>query len=270
MRYVTFLLALVALSAPAAAADNWRTDPIWYDGLVEKATYSATRVIYGKPRAHTAIHFTNKEQHDRKTLTKASTATDLVEVFKHNHIETVPTPNYPYHFVATTHLTTDTLRLTRLDVTSQEFCGTSFKQIVAQNDGWIFREYSYMPETGTTERTLANRAEPFVPVDSLPMWLRNYDFAARQPVRFWTVPTQKSNRPTATEPIAAEVRYAGEEDGSHKLEVVLTIDGQPQPLGTFWMATDRLHVMTRYEGTDGTTYKLEKLERVNYWTIVGE
>jgi hypothetical protein len=36
------------------------------------------------------------------------------------------------------------------------------------------------------------------------------------------------------------------------------------------MASDRLHVMTRYRGADGQTYDLQKLERVDYWTIRGE
>src|SRR5687768_9885817 len=106
-------------------------DPIWHDGLVEKAVYTASRVVYDKPRAYEAVFFTNKEQHDRKTWTKADKSRDTVEVWKFNQVEVIPTPNYDYKYVTTVHLTVgDGMGLTRLDCTSQEFCGTSFKQFI--------------------------------------------------------------------------------------------------------------------------------------------
>jgi hypothetical protein len=36
------------------------------------------------------------------------------------------------------------------------------------------------------------------------------------------------------------------------------------------MAKDGLHVMKKLKGADGSTLELQKLERVNYWTIKGE
>src|SRR5690554_5350586 len=100
MRNVVHAILAVSLAGvPAAAQENWKSDPIWYDGLAEKAVYDAQRVIYGHSRSYEAVVFTNKEQHDVKTLTKAGDATETVEVFKHNHIEVVPSPNYDYKFV---------------------------------------------------------------------------------------------------------------------------------------------------------------------------
>src|SRR5689334_11183881 len=89
------LVPLVLLTAmPVARADGWKDDPVWYDGLVEKAVYSATRVVYNRPRPYEAIFFTNKENHDQRTLTKADKSDQQVEVWKHNQIEDIPTPNY--------------------------------------------------------------------------------------------------------------------------------------------------------------------------------
>src|SRR5688572_30221056 len=130
------LLALVVLVAMAdvTAAQAWSDDPIWHDGLVEKAVYTASRVVYEKPRAYEAIFFTNKEQHDRRTWTKADKSRDTVEVWKHNQVEVIPTPNYDYKYVTTAHLVVNDLTLTRLDCSSQEFCGTSFKQYQLTSD----------------------------------------------------------------------------------------------------------------------------------------
>ena len=258
------LLASVLPSAPAARADGWKTDPIWHDGLVEKAVYSASRVVYGAPRPYEMIIFTNKEMHDRKTLTKAEKSKSQFEVFKHNHIETIPTPNYPYHYETTTHLTTSDLSLIRLDCSSQEFCGTSFKQFARKPgdrsmDYWSF---SYMPEAGRKQGTVS-ASRRIVAEDSLPLALRDFDFAGKATWSVALLPSQKSNRPTPHEPLSAEVRYAGEEGDAHKLEV----HAEGKLLGTYWMAKDRLHVMTRYMGVDGQTYELKSVERVNYWTI---
>src|SRR5690554_3368190 len=138
--------AVALLMVNTVLAESWKTDPTWHDGLVEKATYDAKRVIYGRARSYEAVVFTNKEQHDKNTLTKSDKSTDTVEVFKHNHIEVVPTPNYDYKFATTSHLAVDDLRLTRLDASSQEFCGTSFKQYLLNGSALNYWAFSYFPE----------------------------------------------------------------------------------------------------------------------------
>ena len=271
----TSIFCLLALLAPANShqpASNWRTDPIWYDGLVEKATYDASRPIYGRDRPYTAIFFTNKEQHDTRTWTKASSSASTREVFKHNQVDDIPTPNYLYHFRTTSHLTTDTLELTRLESSSQEFCGTSFKQITrdGKGDNFSYWGFSYMPEAGHAEAQMTGRIVPF---NALPLYLRDFDFSkpAGTEVKLMLLPDQKSHKSTPAQVTLATIKYAGVEDGSFKLTVhadgSLTNNGL---LGTFYFATDRLHVMTRYEGTDGQRYVLKSVERNNYWTIASE
>ena len=261
------LLAPVALAAEPSAS-SWSNDPVWHDGLVEKAVYAASRVVYEKPRAYEAVFFTNKEQHDRKTLTKAQKSTDTVEVWKFNQVEVIPTPNYDYKYVTTSHFSVDSWFPTRLDCTSQEFCGTSFKQYLLKVwpgnttgllDYWGF---SYMPEAG---RVSGLTEAAVVPADALPLWLRDFDFAAKATVKFKMLPSQKSNRPTEFQPVEAETRYVGVEGDAHKLEVHVA----GKLIGTYWMATDasKRHLMLKYRGVDGQQYDLKSIERVNYWTI---
>jgi len=264
-----FRVAIITMSAIGIAqADEWKNDSLWHDGLVEKATYLASRPIYGKDRQYEAVIFTNKEQHDLKTLTKASGSTDTVEVWKHNLIEVVPTPNYDYTFATTTHMTAGAMELTRLDCSSQEFCGTSFKQFLQRpgSGSLDYFAFSYMPEAGRVEGKIDAGGRKFVPVDSLGLWLRDYDFVNRPKVSFSTIVTQKSNRPTSAKLMDAQVTFAGEEADAFKLEV----HAAGQLIGSYWMAKDRLHVMVRAELADGQKYALKQVQRVDYWTIVGE
>ncbi|MDB5323095.1 MAG: hypothetical protein JWN40_4726 [Phycisphaerales bacterium] len=253
-------------------ADGWKNDPIWHDGLVEKAVYSASRTVYGKPRPYTATFFTNKEQHDAATLTKADKAKETIEVWKHNQIEDIPTPNYTYHYVTTSHLSVDRFELTRMDSSSQEFCGTSFKQYLGRAkksaagwaiDGWDYWSFSYMPEAGRRAATVAKSDRPVVAENALQIYLREFDFASKGEAGIALLPSQKSNRATAPESIAATLRYAGEENAAHKIELVV----EKAVRATYWMAADRLHVMTKYAGPEGQTYELTEVSRVNYWTI---
>jgi hypothetical protein len=273
---VTVSLFFAFRAAPAQQAQQqqtsdrgWKYDPIWHDGQVEKAVYSASRVVYGKPRAYEMIVFTNKEQHDAKTLTKAEKSDDTVEVWKHNQIENIPTPNYTYHYESTSHYTVDTMELTRLDVSSQEFCGTSFKQYQRQWPDlvWDYWAFSYFPEAGRKTATIRGGMRKIVAADALPLVLRDYDFQRQGSQLIALLPDQTNNRHTPHEPVEGEVRYAGEEGDNYKLEV--HADGKL--LGTYWMAKDRLHVMTKYRSADGQqTYELKGLSRTNYWTLPKE
>lgn len=271
------LAALLALSERSVAPthpltptpdspSSWRTDPIWHDGLVEKATYTASKVIYGQPRPYTAIFFTNKEQHDTKTWTKSSTSKSTLEVFKHNQIEAVPTPNYTYHFVTTSHFSVEGLKLTRYDQSSQEFCGTSFRQLIADGDtpgrNYNLQAFSYMPEAGRLSAELKPRR--LVPEDSLPIYLRDFPFSPNNSWNLDLLPTQRSNRQAPSATVSATVRYAGRNEGDHIVE--LLVDGKLR--GTYHFAPDRQHVMTRYRSADGSqSYDLDTQERTDYWTI---
>jgi hypothetical protein len=276
---VASMLAFSSSSLLAQSSD-WKSDPIWHDGLVEKATYAASRVIYGKPRSYEAVFFTNKEQHDTKTWTKSDKSTTTVEVFKHNQVEVIPTPNYDYKFVTTSHLTVDGLKLTRLDMSSQEFCGTSFRQYQLTGESlassFSYFGYSYFPEQGRVQKTVSQPSgTPVVAYNGLPVWLRSYDFAGKPTVSFLMLPDQKNNRATPADPVKAEVRYLGEDEAGHKLQVSANTMGdglvKMAPTATIWFAKDRQHVMTKFQSADGNqTYELKGQERVNYWTIKGE
>lgn len=258
------VLPLLLLAGGIAQADGWKNDPVWHDGLVEKAVYNASRVVYDHPRHYQMIVFTNKEQHDLKTNTKSDRGGNTIEVWKHNQIEDIPTPNYHYHYETTTHLDTHTFDLTRLDSSSQEFCGTSFKQYLRlfPSTKWDYRAFSYLPEQGRVHGDVTQGKRQIVAADSLPLYLRDFDFIGKATRRVALLPDQTDNANVKFQPVDAEIRFAGENDDGYKLQVI-TGD---KILGTYWMARDRLHVMTRYQGADGQTWELAEVSRVNYWS----
>jgi hypothetical protein len=277
MKRVTIWLGVLAMVVTAAGArgDDWKNDPVWHDGLVEKAVYSASRVVYGRARPYTATFFTNKEQHDVRTMTKADKSNQTIEVWKHNQVEDIPTPNYTYHYVTTSHLTVEGLELTRMDCSSQEFCGTSFKQYVGKGtksgsvwtaEGWDYWSFSYMPEAGRKTAAVTKGDRPVVAENALPVYLRDFDFAGKGEKAVSLLPSQKSNRATASEAVPATLKYAGEVGDAYKIELV----AEGQVRATYWMAKDRLHVMVKYAGPEGQRYELKEVSRVNYWTIKGE
>lgn len=265
------LIASLFHCSQVLADKGWADDPAWYDGLAEKAVYSATRVVYGKPRAYEAIFFTNKEQHDQRTLTKAEKSDHTVEVWKFNEIENIPTPNYTYHYVTTTHLTTAGMDLTRSDCSSQEFCGTSFKQFLRPlGSRWIdYWSFSYMPEAGRVEAKLVAKSRPMIPQDALPLYLRGLtSLPTGQETKLDLLPSQKSNGPTPHEAVEVRIRSLGQDGDSVKFEAR---DRHDKLLGTYWMALDRRHVMLRYVSGDGQqTYTLKTVDRVNYWSLPPE
>ncbi|MEM8873613.1 MAG: hypothetical protein AAGD32_05075 [Planctomycetota bacterium] len=263
MNALLLSVALMTTSADTSQPVSWDQDSTWYDGLVEKATYDATRVIYGKARSYEAIFLTNKEQHETATWTKATGGSvKTVEVWKHNQIEVVPTPNYDYKFTTTSHLTVDGLELTRMDMSESEWCGTTFAQYIKTGDGYDYFSFGYMPGEGRQTGTVSGDV---VPVNALPLYLRDFDFAAGEDVTLSLLPDQKSNRLQPFTPVEGTIKYLGEVDGGYELEV--HIGGNL--FGTYTMADrDRLHVMLSFESADGTqTYKLKSQDRVNYWSI---
>ena len=111
-----------------AAADTWRTDRTWHDGLAEKCTYQAQRTIYGTARSFEAIAYTNKENVDTQTSCKSKTA-EGVEMFKHHWSERVPTEKYDYDFSTMSYTRAADMAAYKLSAATQEDCGASFKEV---------------------------------------------------------------------------------------------------------------------------------------------
>ncbi len=282
------LLAALALTTSCAPADpvnavpdspawpvgdgGWRTDPAWWDGLAEKCVYDATRSIYGVAREYRATAYTNKQQMDPRTTTKADGG-EGVECFKHHWSERVPTENYDYDFSTATFSRTSDLAPFKLTAATQEDCGASFKTMWRDGASLRFLESVYFPGGGVSEGHIRKGSDEVLLEDALTLVLRDYPFDAPRTIALRLVPSQRDTHRVPFEPVRREVRYGAREAlelpvgtvDAHRLELV---DGD-RVQARYWFAADGsapwLHALVRYEGPGGVTFRLRSIERTAYW-----
>lgn len=251
-----------------AAAERFGLDPLWRDGKAEVAHYAATRTVYGKPRPHEAVLITVAEDIDTATYTKADppyVTKTLVPALKLNLIATIPTDQYPYHYMTSVYVPrADPTRLLKLAQSSQEWCGTTFKEVTGFAARPVLHFHSYWGGQGDGEHELPLPTGTLLE-DQLPMTLRTLPFEAglRLPVRL----------------VRSLVDTKG---GAPVVQGALLSVSQPEParvvgkawrvelktsdaLLDYWMAADPPHVLARFDGGDGRTLELKSVSRRVYW-----
>jgi hypothetical protein len=279
---LSLALALGALGCTGAGAltgpwdgwsvgpGGWRTDPIWYDGQAEVCVYEASRPIYGVPRTYLATAYTNKQQMDPSTSTKAA-GSEGVEVFKHHWSERAPTERYDYDFSTAVFVRSEDLAPFKLTAATQEDCGASFKQVWAEGARLSWMDSVYFPDAGIRSGVLA-RPEQAHFADALPLLLRDFPFDAPQERELWLVPGQRDTHQVSFEPVRAVVRHVGRETLDLPVGSVaahhLRVDGDGVGCD-LWFAADGtapwLHALVRYGDDRGVTFALKSLQRSAYW-----
>jgi hypothetical protein len=276
---VLVLAPRVLTAEPAAprSASSWKADRAWNQGQAEFALYDAVRPLYGIDRHYDARIFTNKQYMNPETTTKASNWRDAgnIEVFKHNVSEMIPTENYTYRFLTTGFIRVDTLKTYKLAMSSQEDCGSTYKQFIATDGEVRARAFCYFPDAGARSVEYdAPRRLAFQ--DALSLRLRDYPFDAseRPTLTLDLVPDQTDTHETSLRPSRATVSYVGRETitvpygdvEAHHLRVSHDRDGGAER-SEYWFADSRemRHVMVRYRGPYGVRYELRKLAWWAYW-----
>lgn len=132
------LAAALTLPAPPPAGlpidPAFAASPVWDDGKAEVAHYEAHRVVYGIDRSFETTLITVKEEFDARTAVKADEPYEgrtLTTVLKLNIVSRIPTTNYPYDYLTSIFVRRDDPRvLVKAAGSSQEWCGTTFKEVV--------------------------------------------------------------------------------------------------------------------------------------------
>ncbi len=147
---------------PATVDEVFSGLSIWDDGLCEMSYYRATDRVYGKPRTYTRAHLVNRQWMEPRTGVKTDViASDSVPVFKLNMAEEIPTENYNYRYQATVFVRRPDLAPFKMVVSSQEWCGTTFKHLRWGRDGLSLKTFSYFPNEGDTEKSVSGSAVPY-------------------------------------------------------------------------------------------------------------
>lgn len=238
--------------------------PIWEDGLSEICYYDATDVIYGKKRSYTRVHMLNRQWMDTATGVKsAPDKAGAAAVFKFNIAEEIPTDNYNYRYLTTVFLRRPDLSPFKVAASSQEWCGTTFKQLRWHNDGLIYRSFSYFGDEGDAEWRLS---ADIVPLDGLFVIARDVA-ATGKPRKLRLLASVRSNR--AVEPnvldatlVAAKAMKRETAIGPRVLRrVELDWDG---PKTFFAIEDEPPHRLVEFRHGD-LRATLQHVERRAYW-----
>ncbi len=153
--------ALVAQSS-APSASLLGAIPLWDDGLSEICFYDAQTVIYNKPRNYTRVHLLNREWFDLATGVKTEQRNAAAAPsFKLNIAEEIPTENYDYRLLTTLFVQRESLAPLKLTAASQEWCGSTHRQLRWRGDGVTYQSFSYFEGEAEQSRTLASDTLPF-------------------------------------------------------------------------------------------------------------
>jgi len=192
----------VAGAGTAPAAQSLSKLSIWDDGLAEMCYYRAVDRIHGRERAYIRVHLVNRQWMDRDSGVKADPPDgDAVPVFKLNIAEEIPTENYNYRYLTTAFLVRPDLDPFKLVVSSQEWCGATFKHLRWTDAGVDVQSFSYFGGEG--DRTWRLTGRP-VPYEALVLIARDVA-AAGQPRDLDILKPLRSNHQVESVPIRARL-----------------------------------------------------------------
>jgi hypothetical protein len=288
MRPILALLFLLALLTPLHAQDipvteetkvfadfsrDWRNDPAWNDGQAEVATYDVTRSFNNRTETFQARVTTHKEWADPVTKVR-SVNNQGREVFKQLVRFDVPAGDDQHHVSTMVYVGVADLKSLRIDVSTQDSIGASFKWFANHKGTLEWHQFSYHPGEGHQTDTFEPPAS-FVFEDALAVILRGYPFAQPPgdvPLLLRVLPSQTSSSLTPVEPRLMVPTVHGTETlelpmgnmDAYHLVLSLFEKSQPQQASAeYWFAADPklLHVLVQYRSPDGTLFKLRSLER---------
>ncbi|RME39583.1 MAG: hypothetical protein D6788_05145 [Planctomycetota bacterium] len=226
--------------------------------------YRAKDVIYGEVRSYVRVHLLNRQWMNRETGVKTEADDpEAVPVFKFNIPEEVPTQNYNYRYLTTVFLRRPDLSPFKMALSSQEWCGSTYKHLRWQEGKLRVLSFSYFPQEGERSWTVDGSA---VPYEALPLMARDVAAAGTGRALRLMMP-MRSNRQRVPEIRSARLEVGRPETIRVPLGVFsartirLDWDGPP---AVFWVEAVPPYRLLRYE-MDTLQGELLHVERRPYW-----
>lgn len=257
---------------PRAAPNTFAANALWDDGRAEIDAYEASVRRYGLPRKLTAYLIVVKEDFSKKQLVKADPGhdpEDLFPVLKLNHVIDYQTGIYTYHQMASGFFDRLTMDLVKLSLTSNEWCGNTYKEYTRRAGGGALHVRTYWDNQAEATHDLP-AGDDVVFYDALPLWIRSLPQApgTARPLRL--VPGQIDSKGAKPLIRSATLRALSEElvivpaGGFRALHWELLGDGRPE---SFWTSRDYPYVLVAWDRPDGSGYRLKWTQRLAYWTL---
>ena len=264
------LLVCGPLSGAPAFDSEWPSDPVWDDGLVEKAEYDAVRTVYGKDRNYTALILTNKQDQDAGLNVKAgqTTSADRIRrVFKMNTVAEIPTDFYDYRYLTTIFANAGNLSPLKMTIGSQEWCGNTYKRFLLKDRQLNIASFSYFPDQGDREFSLRAPEGTFF-WEQIPLLVRALPLREGYETSFHVLEWQTTNKQASQDIFPCNVKVDGEETlsiGGKQIECwKLRIEAEGEN-STLWVEKAFPRAMVRWDNPSRVSYRLKSRERTKYW-----
>lgn len=193
-----------------ARTGRWETFSelsLWDDGLSEMSYYDARDTLYGVHRKFTRVHLMNRQWMGRSTGVKCDPKDpDGAAVFKFVITEQIPTENYNYRYLTTAFVTRPGLTPFKITLSSQEWCGTTFKHLRWTDAGVKMQSFSYFGKEGDRQWDLSADNVPFESV----FLLARAAGACGKGRALALLPSLRSNHAVEPEPSNVVLRVADE------------------------------------------------------------
>lgn len=278
LRAATFAIGISCSASPTGAqldaaqhepaagrpAPSFGEDPLWDDGQAELSRYAAEEMVEGENRRFTAWSIVVAEHFDPAQMVKADAwAPAHVPVLKCNWFLTIPTGVYSYQQMASLFVRRSDGLVVKAAFSSQEWCGTTFAEWRRDQSG--LQVHSYWDGEGDRRHELPELGANALFHEQLPLWIRG-----RRPERTRSEPITLvakrlgAARCPAPRLVPAAVAFDGpkEDAAGRRLEARLIVDKREE---TFVLAPEFPHLLQEWRRADGTTWKLEKSVRLDYW-----
>ena len=256
-------LVLIAAFGTARGADPFTADllqdRIWDDGKAEYDVYEALEMREGIARPARVVHLAVKEPFNPRLAVKADHPPSI-DVLKMNQVIDVPTGVYAFHQMHSSFWDRATGALVKFSLTSNDSCGNTFKEGRIGGGSLRFLFHTYWDGEADGERKITVPPGA-VFLDELPMKLRmlaRFDPAEYTIFLFPSVIASKLGRP-AFAPATIRVLPSAA-DGAIRVEVA-----HRAGIERFVFQKASPHVLTSWTRADGSSLRLKKSLRLDYW-----
>src|SRR5262245_2252382 len=256
-----------------ATANAFAADALWDDGRAEIDAYQGTVRRYGTLRSLTAYLIVVKEDFSRRQLVKADPGHDpgdLLPVLKLNHVINYQTGIYSYHQMASCFFDRSSMELVNFSLTSNEWCGNSYKEYTRRSDRGSLHVHTYWDNQAEATYDLP-ADDQVVFYDQLPLWVRFLPQSPGTALSLRIVPTQIESRGAKPSLVSATLRAVREETvqtpAGPSPALRWELKGDEATPDVYWTSRQSPYVLVAWDRPDGSGYRLKWTQRLAYWKL---
>jgi hypothetical protein len=243
---------------------EWANNKLWYDGLAEVAIYDAQRTVYKKERNFEYTYITVAEDFNKEFRVKTDDyqRKDLYKVMKLNAFCKIETENYPYHYLTSMFFNfKQPWLMDKMTNGSQEWCGNTFKEYLADGYHYTLKYHSYFDGEGDGEKVLPAN---LLIEDQLNYTLRSLKFKVGLKFGTNVLESQISNKIGNLKIYHATISVEEQnEAGKNAWKVILKLDNDKT--NTYYFDQAYPNILIKQQTWDNRNLLLKKSSRYAYW-----